>query len=88
LFEAFGAICLTANVRAIRRDRSVRGVDWRVTTFFTMWGIWNLYYYPSLDQWWSFTGGLLVVTINTVWLFYAWRYRDRAPAPARSPMIS
>jgi hypothetical protein len=77
LFEAFGALSLTANVRAIRRDRSVRGVDWRVTSFFLLWGVWNLYYYPSLVQWWSFTGGLFVVVVNAIWLGYAWRYRDR-----------
>ena len=77
LFEAFGALSLTANIRAIRRDKSVKGVDWRVTGFFTGWGIWNLYYYPSLDQWLSFTGGLFVVTVNAIWLGHAWYYRRR-----------
>lgn len=76
-FELFGAFALWGNVRAIRRDKSVRGVDWRATAFFTSWGLWNLYYYPSLDQWASFGGGVAIVAVNTVWLGYAFKYRRR-----------
>ena len=46
----------------------VRGVSWMATTFFTSWGYWNLYYYPHLDQWWSFAGGVLIVVANTLWI--------------------
>lgn len=74
-FEAFGAVALWGNVRAIRRDRTIRGVDWRATVFFTSWGLWNLYYYPSLDQWFSFLGGVAIAGVNLVWLYYAWKYR-------------
>ena len=57
------------------RDKQSRGVDPFATAFFTGWGFWNLYYYPHLAQWASFTGGLLIVTGNAIWLYYMWRYR-------------
>ena len=66
-FEAVGALVILLNIRRIRRDRLVRGVDWRVMLFFTLWGYWNLYYYPHLDQWLSFAAGLGIVMTNTVY---------------------
>lgn len=68
LFELAGACLLSLNVRQVWRDKVVRGVHWGATTFFTAWGFWNLFYYPSLDQWWSFAGGCAIVTVNAVWL--------------------
>ena len=76
LFELLGGFALWDNVKRIRKDKQVRGVNWRVTLFFTSWGFWNLFYYPSLDQWLSFAGGLNIVAANFVWLFYAVRYRN------------
>jgi hypothetical protein len=41
--------------------------------------VWNLYYYPHLDQWWSFAGGLVIVAANVLWIglmvYYLWRER-------------
>ena len=75
-FEAIGGLCIWLNVRRLMRDKSVRGVDWRVTGFFWAWGIFNLWYYPSLHQWASFTGGLLIVAGNFAWLGLAIKYRS------------
>jgi hypothetical protein len=75
LFELLGGIVLWQNVRRIRQDRKLAGVDWRVTGFFTAWGFWNLWYYPSLGQWFSFFGGLNIVAANFVWLAFALKYR-------------
>lgn len=75
LFEALGGLAIWANVKRIRRDKLVRGVDLRATLFFTSWGYWNLFYYPHLNQWISFAGGLMIVAGNTAWIYYAWRYR-------------
>jgi hypothetical protein len=74
-FEAIGGICIWLNVRRLMRDKSVRGVDWRVTAFFWAWGIWNLFFYPSLHQWASFAGGLVIVAGNFAWLWLAIKYR-------------
>lgn len=54
----------------------MKGAHWAPIIFFWAWGMWNLYYYPSLDQWWSFAGGLWIVFANGVWmcqiLYYKW----------------
>jgi len=49
-------------------DKQVKGVSWVHASFFSVWGIWNLYYYPSLGQWNSFLGGIGIVTVNTIWV--------------------
>jgi hypothetical protein len=73
-FELLGGFMLWQNVRAIRRDKAVRGVRILPTAFFTLWGIWNLYFYPSLGQWASFVGGLNIVVANLIWVGLMVRY--------------
>lgn len=73
-FELFGGALTLLNVRQILRDRRIAGVHWLPTGFFTAWGLWNLYFYPSLGQWFSFAGGCVIVIVNLWWLFLIARY--------------
>lgn len=66
-FELVGALLMVLNIRAVLRDKMVRGVNWLVIAFFASWGFWNLFYYPHLGQWLSFAAGVLLVTGNTVY---------------------
>jgi hypothetical protein len=75
LFELLGGLTTWLNIRALMRDKCVRGVDWRLTFFYTAWGLWNLFYYPSLDQWASFVGGVVIVAGNAAWLALVIKYR-------------
>jgi hypothetical protein len=68
LFEFVGALLLLLNVRRLAQDKKISGVHWGPTVFFTAWGVWNLFYYPSLDQRWSFLGGVCLVAVNLIWL--------------------
>ena len=68
MFELFGSVLLWRNVWQLYKDKQVKGVHWNATAFFAAWGYWNLYYYPSLEQWWSFWGGVSIVIANTIWL--------------------
>lgn len=81
-FEAGGAIVNLANIRALRRDKEVKGVDWRVYVWFASWGIFNLYYYPHLGQWLSFAGGAAIVSVNVTWvalaLYYMRQHNEKA----------
>lgn len=52
-------------------DRELFGVYWPTSLFFTVWGIWNLYYYPSLGQWFSFYAGILLALGNAAWVIMA-----------------
>lgn len=70
LFELAGAAFLMPSVLRAFRLRAVQGVHWLTPMFFWSWGLWNVVYYPSLGQWWSFMAGLVLVAVNSVW-FYA-----------------
>jgi len=79
-FELLGGYALWRNVRQLYQDKEHRGVTTGATAFFMSWGYWNLYYYPHLDQWWSFVGDLNIVAANTVWLVLMIYYARRKHA--------
>ncbi len=67
-FELFGGIFILLSVIKLHREKKVRGVSFIHVGYFALWGYWNIYYYPYLNQWLSFLGGLAVTGINTFWL--------------------
>jgi ABC-type Mn2+/Zn2+ transport system permease subunit len=76
-FELFGSGFLLKNVFRLHRDKKLAGVTWEPVALFTLWGWWNLFYYPSFDQWFSFAGGLAIVLVNMIWLGQVAYYRHR-----------
>lgn len=77
IFE-FGIGCWAVlNVKAILRDKKLLGVHWGVTGWATAWGLYNLYYYPHLGQWLSFSGGCWIVTVNSTWLALVAYYKAK-----------
>jgi len=79
-FEALGSLFILMSIVKLHREKQVRGVSWPHVGFFSAWGLWNLVYYPSLDQWLSFLGGSLLVLANAVWLGQILYYRQRERA--------
>lgn len=77
LFELLGGFLLALNIIELIKHKELKGIHWGPTVFFTVWGLWNLYYYPSLDQWFSFLGGLVITIINTIWLLLVIYYKLR-----------
>jgi hypothetical protein len=74
-FEAIAGLLMWLNVAAVIKDKAVHGVNLWSTGFFVAWGYWNLWYYPSLAQSFSFLGGLMVVTANTTWFILLLKYK-------------
>jgi hypothetical protein len=74
-FELLGGAFIFNHCRAVWRDKAVKGVSVLSTAFFTLWGLWNLYYYPHLNQWWSLAGGVAIVLANAVWVALLLKYR-------------
>lgn len=68
LFEFISALFLTLNVRRLYKDKEVKGVSIITSTFFFLWGIWNLYFYPKNHLQYSFIGGLFIVLVNSIWV--------------------
>lgn len=79
LFEAWGAVAVWRNGFQLLNDKVYKGVRLDSTVFFMAWGYWNIYYYPSLDQWLSFVAGLFLVAGNTWWVWLMVYYRFLYP---------
>jgi hypothetical protein len=69
LFELVGGGFLFRNCWLTYKAGKVVGVSILTTTFFALWGAWNLVYYPSLDQVWSFRGGCVIMAANVLWIW-------------------
>jgi hypothetical protein len=78
-YEAFGGFFILLSVLKVLKDKQVRGISWVHAGFFTSWGYWNLFFYPSQGLWWSFWGGIGVVAMNTCWMgllvYYSYFYK-------------
>ena len=76
-FELGSGLLCWMNVWKIWKDKVVKGVYWPANALFAAWGWWTLYYYPSLNQWMSFMGGIFLVICNTTWVVLAIKYRNK-----------
>lgn len=77
LFEFGGALAISLSVVRAIRERLIAGVSFAHVTFFTAWGLWNLFYYPHLDQLWSFAAGVLLTIVNAVYLVLWIKFHKR-----------
>lgn len=68
LFELFGSLFILNHCRTLRKDMMVAGVSIISVVFFFAWGCWNIFYYPHLEQMWSFYGGLCIAAANTLYI--------------------
>lgn len=78
IFEMSGSLAIWANVFKLLQDKTVKGCHWQPMIFWSSWSLWNLYYYPHLGQWLSFTGGCSLAVANVVWTFLAAYYMLRS----------
>ena len=74
-FEFIAGLATWINIKQIIKDKQLKGYNLKVFIFFTIWGFWNLYYYPSLNQWISFIGGISIMIANTIWIILAIYYK-------------
>jgi len=74
-FQFFGGVLLFRNSYLLLKHKKIRGVSLLPTIFFSVWGFWNLFYYPYLEQMISFYAGITVVSANTLWIVLAIYYR-------------
>ena len=67
-FEFAGSLMTWANAYRVYKDKGYAGVWLPAVCLFALWGFWNLYYYPHLGQWASFTAGISIMGGNIVWV--------------------
>jgi uncharacterized membrane protein YfcA len=85
-YELCGGFFLLANCFKLLKDKEVKGISIASSAFFTSWGVWNLWYYPHLNQHFSFLGGILIVLANAWWVYLAIYYsrKKRLAKPVSS----
>jgi hypothetical protein len=78
MFELTGAFLVGNHCRAVMRDRSVKGVSIMSTAIFTLWGLWNIFFYSNLSLPYSFTGSILLMLVNAIYvsLMIYYRYKE------------
>jgi hypothetical protein len=76
-FEFIGALLILNHARC-GFTYGLSGVSMFSTVIFTLWGVWNLFYYPSLGQYYSFVAGICVIFANVIWINVIIRYRIKA----------
>jgi hypothetical protein len=83
VFELSGSIFTWANVHRVWKDKGYAGLYLPAVVVFASWGVWNLFYYPSLGQWMSFYAGCSLVLANISWFAIAVYYGpiERSPRP-------
>lgn len=73
-FEFIGAVMTLFSVKALLRDKEIKGVHWSPIVFFTSWSAFNLWFYPANKLWFSFAGGVTIFIVNSIWLYLVWYY--------------
>jgi hypothetical protein len=74
-FAVASGLMAIENLRCLYRDRFVSGSSLWPPAFFNAWGVWSAYFYFDLNQWASFSGSLLSLTVNTIWIAMAVHFR-------------
>jgi len=64
-FELLASPFILFSILKLYKDKKVKGISWVHISYFTLWAFWNLYYYPFLNQWCSFIGGIAIMLTNT-----------------------
>jgi len=67
IFQCSGTFFVILNIMKISKDKKVKGISWLSASFFTFWGIWNLYYFPLLNQTFSGFASLGMAISNMIY---------------------
>lgn len=77
MIELLAGFFVLNHCRVLYTHKQARGVSIISAAFFTLWGFWNLYYYPSLNQPLSFYGAMFIVAANALYVGMMVSYRSR-----------
>lgn len=75
VFEAMGGIMILNHCRVLYKAKTSKEISLISTMFFLSWGIWNIFYYYSLDQTFSWYCGLSIALANLLWIGLILYYR-------------
>ena len=76
LFGVFASVLSYQNVREAKEHNEIKGMHWYSTSFFTLWAIYQLYFYYMLGLYWSMLGSVCIIAIDVYWLYLFWSFRQ------------
>ena len=77
IFEGVAAVSVLISVRQILKDREVKGVAWLGCLFMPVWSFWNVYFYATLAQGWSFLAAVSMSIAETIYVVLLIYYSHR-----------
>ncbi len=77
LFELGSAILGCTNIYKTYIDKGVKGYNYGVLIFYTLWCFYNFYFYPMNDLWYSFYAGIAIGLVNMIWLIEILYYKSK-----------
>ena len=67
-FEFVGGLSIFNHCRVVLEHKEVKGVSVLSTIFFLSWSVWNVFFFPHMELWFSFYGGLFMLAANVLWV--------------------
>lgn len=77
LFECIGTIFAWMNAWYLFKDREIKGMYWPSSFYVAGFGIWSLYYYHNLSQWYSLSIAVIHVLGTLTWLILALFFHNK-----------
>ena len=77
MFCVGAGLLVWLNVKKLYTDKLVLGYNWKVQAFFAAFGYWHLYYFFTLEQWFTLFAGCLLTAGNSTWVVMAIYYQRR-----------
>jgi hypothetical protein len=77
LFEISAGFIFWFNIVEITIDKQVKGISFCACIYFLIWAYWNIYYYFSIGQTYSFWGAVFLAMPNTIWILLVMKYKRK-----------
>jgi hypothetical protein len=82
-FEFLVTFSVLFSMKALCKDKEVKGYSPRVVIFFNVFGVWNLFYYSKLQQLFSTAGVAVATTVSIFYssMFFYYIHREKIGLP-------
>jgi hypothetical protein len=74
-FELVSAFMVYLHIRVIKKDKEVKGMSIVPIVFFTVWGFWNIFFYPYNGLYLSAIAGAVLALVNSYYFYLIMKYK-------------
>jgi hypothetical protein len=76
VFKYTSGFFIIPTIYNLYQSKNADGISFIHIFFFTLWGVWNLYYFRKLNQPLSMWANIFLVTMNTIWMALVLYYKQ------------